>query len=79
MSPGSPSPVAELGSTVTINSERRRYAPYGAQGGEPGQVGVNTVVRQNVETVVGGKVTMQVQDGDRLIVETPGGGGWGRP
>jgi N-methylhydantoinase B len=63
--------------TVTINSERRRYTPYGAQGGEPGQLGVNRVIRQGVETVVGGKVTMQVQAGDRVIVETPGGGGWG--
>jgi N-methylhydantoinase B len=65
--------------TVTINSERRRDGPYGAQGGAPGQVGINRVIRDGVETVVGGKVSTQVGAGDRLIVETPGGGGWGDP
>ncbi|MCK4315346.1 MAG: hydantoinase B/oxoprolinase family protein, partial [Anaerolineae bacterium] len=63
--------------TVTINSERRIYAPYGLQGGEPGQVGSNRVVRKGVETVVGGKYTTQLNAGDRVIIETPGGGGWG--
>jgi N-methylhydantoinase B len=63
--------------TVTINSERRIYAPYGLQGGEPGQVGSNRVVQKGVETVVGGKYTAQLNAGDRVIIETPGGGGWG--
>jgi len=63
--------------TVTINSERRVYAPYGLRGGRPGAVGRNRGVRDGVETVVGAKVTVQVQAGDRVIVETPGGGGWG--
>jgi N-methylhydantoinase B len=65
--------------TVTINSERRVYAPYGLHGGEPGQAGVNRVQVDGREHVVGGKVTLHVRPGDRLIVETPGGGGWGRP
>ena len=63
--------------TVTINSERRTYAPYGLQGGQPGRVGVNRVIRDGAETVVGAKVTMQVNPGDRVVIETPGGGGWG--
>jgi N-methylhydantoinase B len=65
--------------TVTLNSERRRYAPYGLQGGEAGMPGVNHVISGGDETVVGAKATVQVQPGDRLIVETPGGGGWGEP
>jgi N-methylhydantoinase B len=64
--------------TVTLNSERRRSAPYGLQGGQPGLPGVNRVVSGGAETELGAKATVQVQPGDRLIVETPGGGGWGR-
>jgi N-methylhydantoinase B len=62
--------------TVTINSERRYSAPYGLHGGEPGQVGRNCLLRDGIETDLGGKATIQMQPGDRLIIETPGGGGW---
>jgi len=65
--------------TVTLNSERRRTVPYGLQGGRPGTPGVNKVVADGTETELGAKATVQVQPGDRLIVETPGGGGWGVP
>jgi len=64
--------------TVTINSERRIYAPYGLQGGEPGRVGVNRLVHDGAETIVGSKATARVNPGDRVVIETPGGGGWGR-
>jgi len=63
--------------TVTINSDRRTRPPYGLAGGGPAGTGVNRIVRDGVETVVAGKVELRVQPGDRLIVETPGGGGWG--
>jgi N-methylhydantoinase B len=63
--------------SLTVNSERRIYAPYGLRGGEPGQVGRNRLVRDGVESDMGGKFTAQVGAGDVLIVETPGGGGWG--
>jgi N-methylhydantoinase B/oxoprolinase/acetone carboxylase alpha subunit len=62
---------------VTINSERRIYAPYGAQGGQPGQVGVNRVIRDGREAIIGAKATVQISPGDRIVIETPGGGGWG--
>ncbi len=53
---------------VTINSERRISAPYGLQGGEPGQVGINRVIRADGDEVeVGGKWAGQVQAGDRVI------------
>jgi N-methylhydantoinase B/oxoprolinase/acetone carboxylase alpha subunit len=65
--------------TVTLNSERRVFRPYGLYGGEPGQPGVNKLVRNGVETVLGGKASFAAQVGDRLVVETPGGGGWGHP
>jgi N-methylhydantoinase B len=64
--------------TVTLNSERRRRAPYGLLGGQPGMVGANRLIADGVEMDLGAKATVRVQPGDRLIVETPGGGGWGQ-
>jgi N-methylhydantoinase B len=63
--------------TVTLNSERRRFVPYGLHGGAPGQAGTNRVLSDEAETELGAKATVLVRPGDRLIVETPGGGGWG--
>ena len=63
--------------TVTLLSERRTGRPYGAQGGQPGASGRNTLIRDGQEQVVPGKVEMQLRPGDRLRVETPGGGGYG--
>ena len=62
---------------ATIVSERRRFAPYGAAGGQPGQVGRNLLIREGQETILSGKTTLAVQKGDRLRLETPGGGGYG--
>ena len=64
--------------TVTILSERRRGQPYGAQGGLPGQSGRNTLIRDGREQALPGKIEIQLRPGDRLRVETPGGGGYGR-
>jgi N-methylhydantoinase B len=64
--------------TLTVNSERRRYAPYGLRGGQPGTMGRNQLVRiDGSEESLSGKATRSVEAGDVLIVETPGGGGWG--
>lgn len=65
--------------TVTVNSERRRHAPYGINGGQDGQTGLNRIIQGDEEQVVSGKVTATLKSGDRLIIETPGGGGWGKP
>lgn len=62
---------------VTINSERRVYAPYGLRGGDPGQGGVNRLIRDGEEINLGGKWTGRLLPGDRIVIETPGGGGWG--
>jgi N-methylhydantoinase B len=64
---------------VTINSQRRTTGPYGLHGGDAGQPGANRLVREGRETCLGGKAMIDVVAGDRLIVETPGGGGWGSP
>ncbi len=63
--------------TVTINSERRIYSPYGLQGGSSGHSGINRLIRGTEEISLGGKWTGRVQPGDRIVIESPGGGGWG--
>jgi len=61
--------------TVTLLTERRRHAPWGLAGGHSGAPGENHVRGQRMPP----KATFEVQAGDRLVVETPGGGGWGGP
>ena len=66
--------------TVSVLSGRRRVAPHGLAGGEPGAPGRNTLLRADgTEEDLGGTATVEVAAGDRLRVETPGGGGYGPP
>jgi N-methylhydantoinase B/oxoprolinase/acetone carboxylase alpha subunit len=64
---------------VTVLSDRRVGAPYGAEGGAPGGSGRNTLVRDGVETPLPGKARLTLAAGDRLRIESPGGGGFGEP
>jgi N-methylhydantoinase B/oxoprolinase/acetone carboxylase alpha subunit len=64
--------------SVTILSDRRRRPPYGAEGGEPGGLGRNTLIRDGREERLPGKIEMQLRPGDRVRIESPGGGGYGR-
>jgi 5-oxoprolinase (ATP-hydrolysing) len=64
---------------VSMLSERRGpYPPFGLNGGEPGALGRNQLLRAGAsETIdLGGKFAIDVQPGDVLIIETPGGGGY---
>jgi N-methylhydantoinase B/oxoprolinase/acetone carboxylase alpha subunit len=63
---------------LTIISERRRFAPYGASGGGPGAKGQNTLISRGSQTIIGSKGNVKLRPGDVLRVETPGGGGFGR-
>jgi N-methylhydantoinase B len=65
---------------VSLQSDRRRISPYGLHGGLPGQCGRNLVIDATGHAHDRpGKVTMTLQPGETVIVETPGGGGWGAP
>jgi len=64
---------------ITLISDRRTTPPYGLQGGEPGRCGRNVLLRDGIERELPAKVTFEAAAGDRLCVETPGGGGWGEP
>jgi 5-oxoprolinase (ATP-hydrolysing) len=66
--------------TLSILSQHRAEGPYGVDGGEPGAPGGQRVVRASGAVDALGAVDgTDVDVGDRLIVETPGGGGWGSP
>jgi N-methylhydantoinase B/oxoprolinase/acetone carboxylase alpha subunit len=65
-------------SQLTIISERRKFPPYGLEGGRVGAVGRNTLIRKGREMILGSKINLRVEPGDVLRVETPGGGGYGR-
>ncbi len=63
---------------ITIMSERRRFAPYGLQGGGPGKKGKNVLLRGDRKKRLNSKVNLKANPGDRLVIETPGGGGYGQ-
>ncbi|KAF8904556.1 cytoplasmic protein [Mucidula mucida] len=76
---------------VSILSERRTRQPYGLEGGGPGGMGRNTWVKNlrkddgdlvdgvagTRDINIGGKATVWMGKGDKLLIETPGGGAWG--
>jgi len=70
---------------VSILSERRVIPPYGMAGGEDGKRGVNLWVRKDpvdgsTRTIsMGAKATCLMNAGDRVVIQTPGGGGYGVP
>jgi N-methylhydantoinase B len=65
--------------TVTMLSERRSVPPWGLAGGSPGAPGRNTLIhRDGREEELPSKFTRWFAAGERLRIETPGGGGWGK-
>jgi 5-oxoprolinase (ATP-hydrolysing) len=76
---------------VSLITQRRLVAPYGLHGGRPGSPGRNKLIRAAVPAIDNRQspidnivvlppiASISVQPGDRLIIETPGGGGWGPP
>jgi len=59
----------------SLITERRRHAPPGAAGGEPGRPGRNLLDGQELAA----KAIGELAAGQRLRIETPGGGGYGHP
>lgn len=62
--------------TVSCLMERRTTAAFGVQGGENGQPGQNWLLNDEGPIHLEGHATFQVEAGDIIIIETPGGGGW---
>ncbi|MBN8841354.1 MAG: hydantoinase B/oxoprolinase family protein [Sphingomonadales bacterium] len=65
--------------TVTIVASRRTVAPFGLAGGADGAKGAQWVERHSgARDILGGRAEVALEAGDRFVIETPGGGGYGR-
>lgn len=64
---------------VGMLSDRREFAPYGLSGGRPGKVGKNEVIINGKRKRVAAKGSFYTSAGAFVRIETPGGGGWGKP
>ncbi len=63
----------------SILSDRRRFPPYGLAGGQPGKPGRNTLTVSGRTRRLPSKTVFTAPPGSILRIETPGGGGWGKP
>ncbi|MDA7864693.1 hydantoinase B/oxoprolinase family protein, partial [bacterium] len=63
---------------ISLLTGRRNVGPYGMSGGGPGKVGRNLLIHDGETELLSATTSISVATGDRLIIETPGGGGWGR-
>ena len=67
-------------SQVTLLSDRRKFQPYGLAGGAPGASGSAYLIESDGRVqILPSKCSVQAHRGDRIRIETPGGGGWGKP
>ncbi|MER9670838.1 hydantoinase B/oxoprolinase family protein [Mesorhizobium sp. M0203] len=62
---------------VSLQTDRRRFDPYGLYGGMVGSTGRNWIEKKGELMSAPGKGSMTLDAGDAVILETPGGGGWG--
>jgi 5-oxoprolinase (ATP-hydrolysing) len=66
--------------TASILSNGRVHGAFGMAGGQPGQVGINRVVRSDGRTEELAHIGQaEMHPGDIFEIHTPGGGGYGRP
>ena len=66
--------------TAAILSNARLHGAFGGAGGQPGAPGINRVERADGQTLALGYLgEVEMQPGDVMVIETPGGGGWGEP
>jgi len=63
---------------MALLADRRKRAPYGLAGGAEGQTGRDLIVREGHERAIAAKGSGELRAGDRVRVETPGGGGHGK-
>jgi len=63
---------------ASLLSDRRKIGPYGLAGGRPGARGMNTLIRGGKRRKLPSKISLRVEAGEVLRIETPGGGGWGK-
>jgi N-methylhydantoinase B len=65
---------------VTLLADRRSRGPYGLAGGADGAPGRTLIIRRDgSEEEIPGKTSVRLRSGERVRIESPGGGGWGKP
>jgi N-methylhydantoinase B len=62
---------------ITLLAERRTFSPYGLYGGGNGKPGRTLLITSSETRELPAKCSIEAAAGDRIRVETPGGGGWG--
>ena len=66
--------------TAVMLANHRRVAPFGVAGGHAGAVGRNWVERvDGTREELGATCKVEMRPGDVFVIQTPGGGGYGRP
>jgi N-methylhydantoinase B len=63
---------------MSLLSDRRHRAPYGLDGGEDGSTGRDHIIHHGRARAIASKGSWQLEAGDRVRIETPGGGGYGK-
>lgn len=63
--------------TITILAQHRKEKPFGMEGGSTGKCGKQILIRGNKIIPLSSNQSFEVQTGDVVRIETPGGGGWG--
>ncbi len=63
---------------VTLLSDRRRFAPYGLAGGQAAKPGSAYVISNQVKKILKSKQSLSLKTRDKIVIETPGGGGYGK-
>ncbi|MEO7971556.1 MAG: hydantoinase B/oxoprolinase family protein, partial [bacterium] len=63
---------------MSLLADRRKRGPYGLRGGEDGKPGSAAIISDGKTRKLGSKGSWELKAGDRVRIETPGGGGFGR-
>ncbi|MBV8331612.1 MAG: hydantoinase B/oxoprolinase family protein [Candidatus Eremiobacteraeota bacterium] len=69
--------LTEGNAQASLLADRHATQPRGTRGGEPGACGRHALVREGKETPLPAKTTLPLHPGDVLVIQTPGGGGYG--
>ncbi len=64
---------------LSVLTQQRSRGPRGMAGGEDGQAGAQWLVRDGATIPLPWAASLDVRPGDRLVMQTPGGAGWGAP
>lgn len=63
---------------MSLLADRRKQRPYGLRGGDAGKPGMNVIIRGGRARRIAAKSSLELEAGDLIRIETPGGGGWGK-